>query len=76
MISVFTVHPDESPDDMLKVLRLLLLSKEELENPAIINLIKENKTVNPENEQAVYYTVIQVIDWMLEKYPSTAGNGF
>lgn len=59
---------------MLKVLRLLLLSKDELENPAIINLIKENKTVNPENEQAVYYTVIQVIDWMLEKYPSTAGT--
>jgi len=70
--SVFTVHPDESPDDMLKSLRILLLTKEEFETPALIDVIKENKTVNPENEQLVYYTVIQIIDWMLEKFPSTA----
>jgi hypothetical protein len=30
------------------------------------------KTVSPENEQMVYYTVIQLIDWMLERYPTTA----
>lgn len=70
--NVFNIHPDESPDELLKVLRILLLTNEELTNPAIIAQIKENKTVNPENEQLVYYTVIQIIDWILEKYPSTS----